>query len=59
MENPERLIKRRSGKEIINTSQTEGYFSQEFHIFHNFDGETSFQISLLISYSYLDLNKDL
>ena len=27
VENPERLIRRRPGKEIINTSQTEGSFS--------------------------------
>ena len=57
MENPEILIRRRYGKERINTSQTEGSFSQEFHSFQNFEWETSFQRSLLRSKSESDLKQ--
>ena len=57
VENPKRLIRCRPGKERINTSQTEGSFSQEFHSFHNFEWETSFQRSLLRSKSESDLKK--
>ena len=43
VENPERLIRCMSGKERINTSQTEGSFSQEFHSFQDSEWETRFK----------------
>ena len=47
MENLEIFIRHRPCNERISISQTEGSFSQEFHSFHDFEWETSFQISLL------------
>ena len=41
------MIRHRPGKERINTYQTKGSFSQEFHSFHNFEWENCFQRPLL------------
>ena len=60
MENPEILIRRRHGKEQINTSQVESSFShnqEEFHSFQDFDLETNFERSLLRSKSESDLKQ--